>query len=173
MPEGYAQSSHPELFAARVPFQRGSGLFSFASSLFRRAVPFLSKGLSATTNLARKAASSGLAQDIKKTVVSEGSKALSTAIADTIEGKDPTEAAKTRLKKTRTEIANILRDQKGAKKGRKKRAPPRTDDLSEEDDVSEDQEELEVEPPKKKRSKVVVGKSNRRKPRRYSVFNDK
>ena len=101
------------LFAPRPPIQRGEGLFSALSSIFRRVAPFLKKGLSTGSKVLKKVANSDVVQDIKKGVGNAAVDITSNLVADLVAGKphdQATDAANERLQKARLDIANMMRN---------------------------------------------------------------
>ena len=101
------------LFAPRPPIQRGEGLFSALSSIFRKVTPFLKKGLSTGSKVLKKVAASDVVQDIKKGVGNAAVDITSNLVADLVAGKhheEATDAANERLQKARIDIANMMRN---------------------------------------------------------------
>ena len=121
-------------------YQKGEGLASFFSSLFRKALPFLTKTV-------KKVASSNVVKDIGKNLSKHGSEAAVNIAADLIGGTDPSIKAKEKLAEARQDIANVIRS--GVDKKKKK-------------DNTQGRGT--------KRKKAVVNNIRKKKSRNYSIF---
>lgn len=95
-------------------FQRGRGIGSLFSGLFRTLKPLAIMGLKAGKNFL----SSTAGQQIKETVKDVGKSMLKNVAADILEGKNVGESAKEQIQDVKTKIAQSLRGS-GKRKGRK------------------------------------------------------
>ena len=130
-------------------YQRGEGIGSFFSNIFKKIIPFASKAVKKIAPTVKKIASSDIVKDTTHQLAKHGMGGTADAIADVIEGKNPSEKAQQRLHEARTDIANVIRE---------KAKPASTQSK-----------------PSLKRKKKITYKSNpkRKAPRKnYSVFDD-
>ena len=82
--------------------QRGEGIASFFTGLFKKAIPFASKAI-------KSLASSNIVKDTTKQLTKHAKSSIGDIVADVIQGKDPINSAKENLQKARQEIAQTIR----------------------------------------------------------------
>lgn len=95
-------------------FQRGRGIGSLFSGLFRTLKPLAKMGLQA----GKKFLASSTGQQLKETVKDVGKSMLKNVAADVLEGKNIGESAKEQIQDVKTKIAQSLRGS-GKKRRRK------------------------------------------------------
>ena len=94
-------------------YQRGEGLGSFLSNIFRKIIPVAASAVKKIAPIATKTvknkATSDIVRDTSKQLKNHLTSAATDALGDIIEGKDPMLGAKEKLNEARTQIANTIR----------------------------------------------------------------
>jgi hypothetical protein len=100
-------------FHSGYRFQRGRGIGSLFSGLFRSLMPVAKMGL----NAGKKFLSSNLAKQLGNTALDIGKSALKNIAVDALEGKDLSDSAARELQEAKSKIAQTIKG--SGKKGRK------------------------------------------------------
>ena len=69
------------------------------------------------TKTVKQIASSDIVKDTTKQLAKRGTEAAADMVADLIQGKDPTSKAKENLNEAKNEIADVIRERAGSKRG--------------------------------------------------------